>query len=64
MRADHAGRRPLAALRSELVRTTTGPYGLIVRFEISLGHEEAFDDLAARTIIAITAQETPTQHGF
>jgi quinol monooxygenase YgiN len=40
--------------------TPAGKYGLIVRFELKLGHEEAFDDLAAETLKAISRFEPGT----
>jgi quinol monooxygenase YgiN len=39
---------------------TTGGYGLVVRFDVLAGHEEAFDALVSETVERIRAEEPGT----
>lgn len=39
---------------------SSDPYGLVVRFELLDGHEDAFDALTAETVTAIRAEEPAT----
>ena len=39
---------------------TAEAYGLVVRFELRTGHEQAFDDLVSSTVERIAADETDT----
>jgi quinol monooxygenase YgiN len=39
---------------------TTGGYGLVVRFDVLAGHEEAFDALVSETVERIRAEESGT----